>query len=92
MMLPVEEVCGGKGLIDKYPSPSLYLTFLVIIHRALDFLHGHLQVSWSLRREGVLMETGQMLSIECGKHWWTRTGYRVFRTQGGQENWDPRGF
>jgi hypothetical protein len=31
MMLPVEEVCGGKGLVDKCPS-SLHLVFLVIIH------------------------------------------------------------
>jgi hypothetical protein len=37
MMFPVEEVCGGKGLIDKYPSSFLYLAFLVIIHGALDF-------------------------------------------------------
>jgi hypothetical protein len=37
-MFPVEEVCGGKGLIDKYPSSSLYLAFLVIIHEALASL------------------------------------------------------
>jgi hypothetical protein len=36
VMFPVEEVCGGKGLIDKYPSSSLYLVFLVIIHGALS--------------------------------------------------------
>jgi hypothetical protein len=34
-MFPVEEVCGGKGLIDKYPSSSLYLIFLVITHDSL---------------------------------------------------------
>jgi hypothetical protein len=51
MMFPVEEFCGGKGLIDKYLSSSLYLAFLIIIH-------GHLQGSRSLRRGGVLMETG----------------------------------
>jgi hypothetical protein len=35
MMFPFEEVCGGKGLIDKCPSSSLYLAFLVIIHDQL---------------------------------------------------------
>jgi hypothetical protein len=38
-MFPVEEVCGDKGLIDKYLS-SLYLTILVIIHGALGFPQG----------------------------------------------------
>jgi hypothetical protein len=37
MMFPVEKDCGGKGLINKYPSSSLYLAFLVMIHGALDF-------------------------------------------------------
>jgi hypothetical protein len=41
MMFPVEEVCGGKGLIDKYRSSSSYLAFLVIIHGALDFPQEH---------------------------------------------------
>jgi hypothetical protein len=50
MMLPVEEVCGGKGLIDKCPSSSLYLAFLVIIHGTLGFPQGHLQGSWNLER------------------------------------------
>jgi hypothetical protein len=27
MMFPVEEFCDGKGLVDKYPSSSLYLMF-----------------------------------------------------------------
>jgi hypothetical protein len=58
MMFPVEEVCGGKRLIDKYLSSFLFLAFLVIIHGALGFPQGHLQGSWSLRRGGVLMETG----------------------------------
>jgi hypothetical protein len=57
-MFPVEEVCGGKGLIDKYLSSSLYLAFLVIIHGTLDFPQGHLQCSLSLRGAGVLIETG----------------------------------
>jgi hypothetical protein len=39
VMFPVEEVCGDKGLIDKYLS-SLYLTILVIIHGALGFPQG----------------------------------------------------
>jgi hypothetical protein len=83
MMFPVEEVCGGKGLIDKYPSPSLYSAFLVIIHRDLGFPQGHLQGSWSLKRGGVFTEPGQMLSIEWGmwgEHWWTQSGYKVLRT------------
>jgi hypothetical protein len=42
-MFPVEEVCGGKGLIDKYSSSSFYLAFLVIICGALGFPQGHLQ-------------------------------------------------
>jgi hypothetical protein len=70
-MFSVEEVCSGKGLINKYLSFSLYLAFLVIIHGALGFPQGHLQGSWSLRRREVLTETGQMLSIDwgiCGKH------------------------
>jgi hypothetical protein len=58
MTLPVEEVCGGKGLVDKSPSSFFYLAFLVIIHGALGFPQGHLQGSWSLRRVEVLMETG----------------------------------
>jgi hypothetical protein len=45
MMFPVEEICDGKGLTDKYPSSSLYLAFLVITHGALDFPQGHLQGS-----------------------------------------------
>jgi hypothetical protein len=72
-MLPVEEVCGSKGLIDKYQS-SFYLAFLVIIHRALDFPQGHVKGSWSLRRGGVLMEISQMILIEWGmwsEYWWT---------------------
>jgi hypothetical protein len=63
-MLPVEEVCGCKGLIDKYPSSSLYLAFLVIIHGTLGFPQGHLQGSWSLRRGGILTVTSQMLSVK----------------------------
>jgi hypothetical protein len=58
MLFPVEEVCGGKGLIDKCPSFSLNLAFLVIIHGALGFLQGHLQGNGSLMRGGVLTETG----------------------------------
>jgi hypothetical protein len=87
VMFPVEEVCGGKGLVDEYPSSSLYLAFLVIIHGALGFTQRHLQGSWSLRRGGVLTETAQMLSIEWGMwcvHWWTRSVYSVHRTQRGQ--------
>jgi hypothetical protein len=38
-MFPVEEVFGGKGLVDKCLS-SLHLTMLVIIHWALDSLKG----------------------------------------------------
>jgi hypothetical protein len=34
MMFPVQEICGGKGIVDKSP-PSLYLAFLVKIHGAL---------------------------------------------------------
>jgi hypothetical protein len=56
-MFLVEEVCGGKGLVDKSPSFSPYLAFLVIIHRALDSPQGHLQGSGSLRRGGILTET-----------------------------------
>jgi hypothetical protein len=52
------KVCGGKGLIDKYPSSSLYLAFLVIICGALGFPQGRLQGSRNLRRGGVLTETG----------------------------------
>jgi hypothetical protein len=58
MMFPVEEVCAGKGLVDKCPSSSLYWAFLVIIHGFLGFPQGHLQGSRSLRRGGVLMENG----------------------------------
>jgi hypothetical protein len=57
MMLPVKEVCGGKGLVDKYPL-SLYLTLQVIVHWALGFPQGSLQGSRSLRRGGVITETG----------------------------------
>jgi hypothetical protein len=57
-MFPVEEVCGGKGLVDKCPSCFLYLAFLVIIHWSLGFHQGYLQGSGSLKRGGVLMETG----------------------------------
>jgi hypothetical protein len=57
MIFPVE-VCGGKELIDKYPSSSLYSAFLVIIHGALGFPQGQLQGSRSLRRGGILTETG----------------------------------
>jgi hypothetical protein len=42
VMFPVEEVCGGKGLVDKGPSFSLYLALLVRIHGALGFHQGHL--------------------------------------------------
>jgi hypothetical protein len=42
-MFPAEEVCGGKELIDKCPSSSLYLAFLIIIYGALGFPQGHLQ-------------------------------------------------
>jgi hypothetical protein len=56
-MFPVQEVCGGKGLVDKYPS-SLYLTILVIIYWALKLPQGHLQGGGGLRRGGVLTGTG----------------------------------
>jgi hypothetical protein len=72
-MFPVEEVCGDKGLIDKYLS-SLYLTILVIIHGTLDLPQGTLQSNRSLRRGGVLMEISQMILIEWGmwsEYWWT---------------------
>jgi hypothetical protein len=39
-MFPAEEICGGKGLIDKFPSSSLYLAFLVIIHGLWASLRG----------------------------------------------------
>jgi hypothetical protein len=89
MMLPVEEVCGGKGLIDKCPSSSLYLAFLVITDVVLSFPQGHPQGIWSLRRGEVLTETSQILSIKWviqGKHWWTQSAYRVHRTEGDQAN------
>jgi hypothetical protein len=67
MKLPVEEVCGGKGLVDECLPSSLCLTVLVIIHWALDLPQGHLQGSGSLRREGVIAEmTGWMSPIEWG--------------------------
>jgi hypothetical protein len=57
----------------------LYLAFLGIINGALVIMHGalglpqgHLQGSWSLSRGGVLMETGQILSIEW--EMWVSTG------------------
>jgi hypothetical protein len=83
MMFPVEEVCGGKGLIDKCLPSSLYLAFLVIIHVDLGFLQGHLHASGNVRRGGVLTETGQMFPIKWGmwgEHWWTQSGYRVLKT------------
>jgi hypothetical protein len=52
------------------------LAFLVIIHRALNFSQGHLQGIWSLRRGGVLTETGQKLSMEWGM-WLSTGGLRV---------------
>jgi hypothetical protein len=64
MMFPIEEVCGGKGPMDKYLSSSLNLTIWVITHWALGFPQGHLQGSGSQRRGGVLTETGQMPPIE----------------------------
>jgi hypothetical protein len=85
MMFPVEEVCGGKGVKDKYPSSSLYLAFLVIIHGALGFPQGHLKSYWSLRKGGVLLVISQMFSIKWemwGEHWWTQSTYRVHRIQG----------
>jgi hypothetical protein len=51
MMFLVEEVCGGKCLVDKCPSFYLYVAFLVIIHWALGFPQEHLQGSGSLRRK-----------------------------------------
>jgi hypothetical protein len=65
-MFPVQKVCGGKGLVGKYLPSFLYLTILVIIHWSLDLPKGHLQGSGSLRRRGVLTETGWMLLIEWG--------------------------
>jgi hypothetical protein len=65
----------------------LYLAFLVIIHWALDLPQGHLQSGRSLRRGGVLGESGWMPPIEWGmwgEHWQTRSGDGVHRTQGGQ--------
>jgi hypothetical protein len=50
MLFPGEEVCGGKGLVEKSPSFSFYLAFLVIIHEALGFPQGHLQGSGGLSR------------------------------------------
>jgi hypothetical protein len=85
MLFPVEEVCGDKGLLGKYSSCSLYLAFLIITHGALDFPQGHLQGNRSLRRGGVLTETGVMLSIKWGmwgEHLWTQSGYGICRTQG----------
>jgi hypothetical protein len=72
MMLPVEEVCGSKGLINKYLSSSLDLTFLIIIYGALGFPQGHLQGSWSLRRGRVLTVISQMLLIKW--EMWVSTG------------------
>jgi hypothetical protein len=43
MKFPVEEVCGCKGLIDKFPPSSWYLAFLVITDGTLGFPQGHLQ-------------------------------------------------
>jgi hypothetical protein len=66
MIFPVQEVCCGKELVDKYLSSSLYLAFLVTIHGALGFPHGHLQSSWSLGRGGSSLVRCSWLSGECG--------------------------
>jgi hypothetical protein len=58
MIFPVEEVCGGKGMIDKCPFSSSWVGFQVIIHRALGLPRRHLQDSENLRQGGVLTETG----------------------------------
>jgi hypothetical protein len=65
-MFPVQEVCGGKWLVDKCPPSSLYLTILAIIYWALDLPQGYLQGGGSLRRRGVLTETGWVPPIEWG--------------------------
>jgi hypothetical protein len=43
MVLPIKEICGGEGLVDKYLPFFLYLTMLVIIYLALDLSQGLLQ-------------------------------------------------
>jgi hypothetical protein len=42
-VLPIKEIYGGEGLVDKCLPSSLYLTMLVIIYLTLDFSHRHLQ-------------------------------------------------
>jgi hypothetical protein len=87
MVFPVEEVCGGKWLVDECPPSSLYLTVLVIIYWVSGFPQGHLQSSGSLRRKGVLAGTGSVPPIEWGmwgENWRTWSGFGVHRTPGGQ--------
>jgi hypothetical protein len=86
-MFLFQEVCGGKGLVDKYLSSSLCLAFLVQTQEALGLPQGHLQGSGSVRGGGFLVETRWMPLIEWemwGENWWTWSGHGVHRTQGGQ--------
>jgi hypothetical protein len=95
MMFLVEEVCGGKCLVDKCPSFYLYVAFLVIIHWVLGFPEEHLQGSGSLRRGGVLTETGSMSPVEWGiwsENQKSESRHGVCRTRGGQGSWSLRGF
>jgi hypothetical protein len=64
MIFPNQEVCGGKGLVDKCPLSSLYLTILVMIHWSLGLPQKHLQGGGGLRRGEILTETGWMPLIE----------------------------
>jgi hypothetical protein len=40
MVLPIKEICGGEGLVDKCSPSSLYLAMMVIIYLAWTSLRG----------------------------------------------------
>jgi hypothetical protein len=67
----------------------LYLTMLVITHKASDLPQGNLQDGGSLRRGGVLAGTDWMPLIEWGmrsENWQMWSGHEVHRTQGDQKS------
>jgi hypothetical protein len=87
MMFSIEEVCGGKGLVEIYLS-SLYLIILIIMHWALDLPQGDLHggVGGGAEEWRVLHRDRLVCLTDWGRwgeHWWTWSGYGIHRTQRG---------
>jgi hypothetical protein len=80
-VLPIKEVCGGEGLVEKCLPSSLYLAMMIIMYLALDLPQGHLQGCGLQGRGTVQMflvkSRGQSHRELWSEDWWAWSEHEV---------------